>query len=201
MNFSASQLVKKSASQLLYYYMNNKTSPVTENQVKGNNYANDIVKQSNATSEKRGTLKVNDDYLFFCIDYVKGSVFSEIKMVTNDDDYQGWYLQSSIIQATFYRTLLNKVTFLDTPLFKQKEGVEQIVIDIPKKIDFQLWFGKDKYQIQNDEKIFNHYINKLNIIKNGFTQRNFDECRKFDAEFKFKEFNTYKPKFKLITNK
>jgi hypothetical protein len=102
MNISASELVKCSASQLLYKYLRSIQDKPTERKLSGNNYANEIVEKEGGSSEKRGILEVDGDLIFFCIDMVIGDRFIEIKMVDNEDDYADWYLESSIMQSILY---------------------------------------------------------------------------------------------------
>lgn len=109
------------------------------------------------------------------------------------------------MQSTFYASLLTKVKTLDTPKFRKKEGYKQEIIDVPEKFQFQLWFGGQKFEVFPDDNILNHYLNKAKLIISCINNRDpdtdsvdFDPCRKFDCEFKHKEFSIYKPKFKQI---
>lgn len=198
MKFSASELVKRSASQYLYKELKKLQWKTTPGQLKGEAYAEEIVKKEDGASEKRGILQINDDLLFFCVDMVKDNLFIEIKMVTDQENYEDWYLYSSIMQSTFYATMLNKVQTLDTPKFRKKEGYPQEVIIIPDNKEYQLWFGTDKYKIFPNEKVFNFYKEKLLIISKGVLDKNYDSCRIFDSKYKFKEYSILKPKYEKI---
>jgi hypothetical protein len=198
MKFSASELVKRSASQLLYKEIKKIEFEATPRQYRGNTYADEVVKKEEASAEKRGIVTINDDLLFFCIDMVKKNKFVEIKMVEDMETVEDWYLNSSILQSTLYATLLTKVKTLDTPKFRKKEGYKQEVLVMPDKWGFELWFGTDKYQIFPDERIYEHYINKMQVIKDGVKSGSYDNCRVLDAKYKFKEFSIYKPKFKEL---
>lgn len=197
MNFSASELVKRSASQLLYKTIKKIEWKATFRQLKGNEYAEKIVKKEEASAEKRGIIKLEDnDFLFFCIDMVKNNLFVEIKSLQNEDYFENWFLNSSILQSSFYATLLTKVSKLDTPLFRKKEGYKQEIIEVPNNFNFQLWFGnKQKFNIYPNESIYNHYLNKIKIIKEGINSKDFYYCKQFDLQYKFKEFEIYKPKY------
>lgn len=199
MKISASELVKRSASQLLYKELKRIEWKKTPRQYKGDRYAEKIVKKEQASSEKRGIINLGEDLLFFCIDLVKDNLFVEIKMIEDEDNYEDWYLYSSIMQSTFYASLLQQVKTLDTPKFRKKEGYKQEIINIPVNHRFELWFGKyQKYEIIPNKKVLNHYLNKAALIKSCIDDANFDKCRKFDAKYKFKEFSIYKPKYKKI---
>jgi len=199
MKISASELVKRSASQLLYKELKKIQFAATPRQYKGNEYADEIVAKEEASSEKRGIISIGDDLLFFCIDIVKNNKFVEIKMVDDDDNYDDWYLYSSLLQSTYYATLITKVKTLDTPKFRKKEGYSQEILQIPKNPKFELWFGENqKFEVFPNNDIYNHYIEKINVIKEGIESKSFDNCRLFDAKYKFKEFSIYKPNYKII---
>ena len=198
MNISASQLVKRSASQLLFKELKRLQWKPTDRQLKGNAYADAVVLKEEASSEKRGIVKLDDDLLFFCIDLVKDNKFVEIKMVENQDDYEPWYLFSSIMQSTFYATLLTQVETLNTPSFRKKEGYPQEVIRIPDNFKFELWFGDEKYQVYPNDRIMNHYFEKARIIKSSIKTMDYDTCKKFDSVYKFNEFKLFMPKYTPI---
>lgn len=200
MKFSASELVKRSASQLLYKELKKLEWKTTPGQIKGDMYAEEVVKKEEGSAEKRGIIKLqDDDLLFFCIDMVKDNLLIEIKSLQDEKEFEDWYLYSSIIQSTFYATMTTKVLSLDTPKFRKKIGYQQEIIPVPLNFEFQLWFGNDrKFKIFPDERIYQHYLNKIKVIKEGIISSNFDNCRKFDQEYKFKEFSIYKPKYEQL---
>lgn len=198
MKISASELVKRSASQLLYKEIKKINYKVTPNQLKGNKYADEIVLKEKASSEKRGIIPLGNDLLFFCVDLVKDDKFVEIKMVENEDTVEDWYLYSSIMQSTFYATLLSKVKTLDTPKFRKKEGFKQEILFIPDKYNFELWFGNKKYKIYQNNKITEFYLNKAKLVSESIVNADFDACRLFDSKYKFKEYSIFKPKYNLI---
>lgn len=196
MKFSASELVKRSASQLLYKELKKIQWAKTPRQFQGNQFAEEIVLKEHGSSEKRGIISIGEHALFFCVDMVKDNKLIEIKMVEDEDNYEEWYLQSSILQSTFYATLATKVKVLDTPKFRQKEGYAKEYMLVPEDFVFELWFGENqKYQVFPDENLYNHYINKLEIIAKGVESANWEEARLFDFKYKFKEFKIFNPKF------
>lgn len=199
MNFSASELVKRSASQLLYKEIKRIQWQTTPRQLKGNEYAEEFVLKEEASAEKRGVINLGEDLLFFCIDLVKDDLFVEIKMIEDENNYEDWYLYSSIMQSTFYASLLQQVKTLDTPKFRKKEGYLQEHIIVPKDFKFELWFGNNqKYEIIPNKEVLNHYLNKVKLIKSCINEIDFDTCREFDLKYKFKEFNIFKPKYKKL---
>lgn len=199
MNISASELVKRSTSQLLFKTIRQLNWNATLRQVKGNKYADDIVAKEEGCSEKRGVIKLdNEALLFFCIDLVKDNKYIEIKMVDDMNDAPEWYLQSSIMQATFYASLLTKVKSLDTPKFRKKEGYKQEVILIKKSPIYELWFGEDKYRVYPNKKIYNHYIKKIKLLTSSIDNADYSACRAFDSKYKHNEFEIFNPKFESI---
>jgi hypothetical protein len=198
MNFSASELVKKSASQIVYITSKQIKTVITPRQQIGDTYAKSIIKQEKASEEKRGIIKINEDLLYFCIDMVKDNIFTEIKMINGT--FEKWYFESSILQATFYATLLSKVKTLDTPQFRLKEGFKQEEIKVPNDFHYQLWFGQEKYEISQNEKVFDFYMDKIKSIKLSLENENYDAVRQFDSDFKHKEFEYLKPEYRKIQN-
>lgn len=203
-NLSAAELVKCSAAQLLYKELRKLEWAATPRQLRGNDYAEEITKKEEASAERRGILNLSPSseepiLLFFCIDLVKDNKFVEIKMV-EDECYEQWYLQSSIMQATLYASLLKEVETLDTPKFRKKEGFKQEITIVPPQFQFELWFGEiAKYHIYPDDAVMEHYIDKALLVNECIAEKDFDECRKFDARFKHKEFQIYQPRYTEIS--
>jgi hypothetical protein len=191
MYFSASQLIKCSASQLLYFKSKNVKQTVTPQQLRGDAHAKQIVQKHKASDERRGIIKLDDFIIIFCIDMLKNNLAVEIKNV--EGEYEDWYLKTSILQATFYFTMLLQCKTLDTPKFKIKEGYKQEITHLPKDISFELWFGNDKYQIFSDYNVFSFYKKKAEIIYNSFNPLNYDKVREFDKKYKHKEFEHLNP--------
>jgi hypothetical protein len=191
MNFSAAQLVKCSASQLLYFLVTQKTAPVTKRQLKGNKYSEKVVRQLKAAEERRGTYKLGKHKLFFCVDAVKEDTYIEIKMVDDKRDTPTWYLESSLLQSCLYATLLGEVKTLDTPAFKLKEGYPQVKSKVIKNRRFVLYFGDAHYQVESSKKVMKHYLEKAKVVIRGYKSGSFDECRAFDSKFKHKEYSKF----------
>lgn len=198
MNFSASALTKQSASQILYY-AHTKTAPnVTPAQIKGDTYAKDLTVSLGAASERRGVFNEGDTTIFFCIDMVTPDAYVEVKQVNDMNTYEDWYLESSLLQSAFYATLLQNVFTLDTPKFMVEKGyeyyIENVVLDKP----FQLWFGDDKYLVQDDANIMDFFLKKAHVVASSVECRDFAKVKAFDAEYKRKEYNLLQPKFTKV---
>lgn len=165
----------------------------TKRQVRGNKRADELVSLNKASGEKRGVVEFGPHLLFFCVDLVKDSLFAEVKMV--EPPYEPWFLHQSILQASFYCTLLGEVDHLDTPKFRKKEGYIQEVVKLPWKRDYQLWFGEEKYRVQPNEDLKDHYLEKAQLVADCIDSKDFDTCRSFDETYKHSEFNIFKPKY------
>lgn len=198
MNFSASELVKRSSSQLVYKTLRSLNWKASKKQLEGNVYAEEVAQKEGGSPEKRGAITIDDNVLFFCVDLVKDNKYIEIKMVDNIETCESWFLESSILQATFYASLVSKVDKLYTPKFRIKEGYQQEVINVSINPVFELWFGPDKYEVYPNEELYNHYINKAKLIVDCIGYADYNRCRGFDFKFKHKEFEIFKPKYKKI---
>lgn len=194
MKFSASKLVKTSASQAVYYELRNMSIKATGRQLAGNKYAEKVARDEGiptAAEERRGIIQLDDSTLFFCIDAVKDGSPVEIKMVDYDRATPKWYLESSLLQASFYAALLSKVEYLDTPKFRTKQGVPYSRTDVPTK-QFQLWFGNDRYVVEPNHNLVDHYFEKAEVIAYCVGHADYAEAREFDEEFKHQEFGKFK---------
>lgn len=198
MNFSASALTKQSASQILYYALTKSAPKVTPAMIKGDTYAKDLTVSLGAASERRGVFNEVDTTIFFCIDMATPDAYIEVKQVNDMNTYEDWYLESSLLQSAFYATLLKNVVTLDTPKFMVDKGydyyIENVVLDKP----FHLWFGDDKYLVEDDANILDFFLKKAKEVANSVEGRDFAKVKAFDAEYKRKEYQLLQPKFKKL---
>lgn len=190
MNFSAADLVKRSASQILYFHLRKIQSAPTKGQLEGDNYAKKVAKATKGSSEeKRGVFKFNKgkDIIFFCNDLFikKDKLFVEVKHIDNSKPLEPWYLNSSLLQAIFYTTMLKRVSILSTPTFRLKEGYKQEIIPVPKNYKYQLWFGERTFEVQPCQKVLDFYLKKARVI----ASLDYEKTRAFDKINKFKEFD------------
>ena len=194
MYFSAAKLVKSSAAQMVYIELRNICIKANGRQKRGNNYADNMATNRDAT-ERRGTIKDGGDVLFFCIDMVRDNTPVEIKMVEGIPEL--WYLQSSLVQSAYYAALLSRVDYLDTPKFRQREGVERYRSEVPTG-DFELWFGDDKYVVSPSQQLLDHYTKKMQVVRECVKAESYNAARAFDHDFKHKEFSLMTPTYKAI---
>ena len=196
--FSASDLVARSAAQLLFKQVRKLQWKATPRQLKGNEYAEAIVAKEEASAERRGIIKHNDDLLFFCVDMVKDDTYIEIKKVDDQTNYEPWYLQAAIMQSTLYASLLLDVILLDTPKSRKKEGYKQELTYLNDQRNYELWFGTERFKIEPNDEIKAHFIAKMELLSTAIPLADFETCRQWDRQYKFQEFDIFNPKYARI---
>lgn len=201
-HFGAAQLIKSSAAQIAYYRSNNKQPDVTPGQIQGEKHQDAVVKECKLASERRGTYVHEDNHIHFCIDAFDKdkNLFIEIKSVRDQENYEDWYLHSSVLQSCLYKSLLHHTHELVTPEFKVKEGYAQYtdVLDVNDEINFELWFGTDKYIIEQSQAVFEHYIKKVDFINYTLRDQDWSYVREFDQKYKHREYDILQPIYRKI---
>lgn len=188
MNFSAADLVKKSAAQILYLKFNPEYKEPTQRQLDGVAYQEKINKELKAYNEMRGVYELGNLKIYFSWDSLilkKKAHFYEIKLVKNLDN--DWFLPQSLTQATFYASLSERVNEYQTPNFVK--GIKHKVKVKEKK--YHLLFGKDHYKIKPNKKVLNHYIQKANLIKIAYEYNDWDYVREWDLKYKHKDIHNF----------
>lgn len=202
MRYSAADLVKRSCAQLVYF-KNYKEDVLSQRALNGEEYQSKIVKDESLANtvadEMRGCYSYDDIEIFFCIDMIKNGEFYEIKSIQDDDgnetlEYPEWYLNSSLLQCAFYKSLLMEMNGnkLYTPKFRLKEGYKMSCVEINNNANYYLKFGGVgvwKIDVVNPTDIIDFYKNKIAHITD------YDDARAFDREFKWKEFEVLKKHF------
>ena len=193
MNFSAAKLIKCSAKQLVYFdHKKNKykgKSKVSDRVLKGQE---DAEEKAEHLQEMRGTLKFNDNLMFFSWDEVFDSdttvICMERKMV--DERVEEWYFQSSIIQTAFYAALTYKVDDLYTAKFARKSLKTQHVDLRNKELQFVLCFGDDVYDVRIDNytPFVRHLKHKANIVQ----ELDYEKATEWDRLYKHREYPLFK---------
>lgn len=191
--FSASDLIKKSASQIKY--LRDKAERYVSNRMLlGEAFQKKVIKQKNADAdEMRGIYQQDNIIIFFSNDMIKDGKVVEIKMVNDEKDCPLWYFKSSILQTAFYKALLMKSNgILSTPTFRIKEGYNKKTIKINPNTKYNLIFGKEEYSIEvtNKEKIVNFFINKAKV-----SLLSYNDTKLYDFKYKFKEYDNLKDSF------
>lgn len=196
-NFSAAQLVKCSASQILYRIINPKIekNEPTEGMLKGNDFAYRLSSREGDVREVGSFLDGGGFRIYFSIDVVRDYKAIEIKMV--DGEVDDWYLKSSILQACFLRELIRESKSLTTSLFALKNGETKNTVST-KGLKMRLWFGKDNYHIGNNQSVIDFYICKAREIFKSIPKKDFDRVRRWDEKYKHKEFDFLEPNYKRL---
>lgn len=212
-NVSASNLIKRSAAQTIYYksktYFYNQNKPATKAQIKGNQNAEKV--STSEYIEMRGTYVTPDQTLIhFAFDEIKKkenkTVFIEHKHIDNEKNLEDWYIQFSILQVAFYQSLAQDINHYVTAKFLRKtHEIKQLSVD--NKRVFKLVFSNDEFKrvykikVTDPEKIIEYYLNKNkhSLLQNPTNlNKDYSIAREYDAEFKgcdwdnLKQFIKYK---------
>lgn len=212
-NVSASNLIKRSAAQTVYYksktYFYNQNKPATKAQILGNKNAEKV--STSEYIEMRGTYVTEDQTLIhFAFDEIQKkknkTVFIEHKHIDNEANLENWYIQFSILQVALYQSLAQDINHYVTAKFLRKtHETKQLSID--NKRIFKLIFSNDdfkrvyKVKVTEPNKIIAYYLNKNkhSLLQNPSNlDKDYAIARSYDAEFKghdwenLKQFIIYK---------
>ena len=197
MDFSASDLCKRSAAQILYFIKSGTKPDVTNRMLAGSVYQKNIFDSLVANGEKafdemQGVYHCGDDNIYFCIDIVKPDGFIEVKSVFDENgndatDYDDWYLASSLLQCAVYKSLLMNMegNKLSTAQFRINEGVERREIDVDVNQPYYLKFGSVgtfEVKVKNSKPILDFLQKKIKSLSD------FDSARAFDKKYRYNEF-------------
>jgi hypothetical protein len=185
MNFSASDLVKKSAAQIKY--LRDKAISIhTWKMENGIEYEHKIAEENKGSCEEMRTAYSNNDItIFACHDIVCDDKIIEVKTTEFGDEQ--WYFESSLVQVAFYKSLLMTSNGdLYTPKFRTKEGYNRDYKKVNPNIDYHLMFGDKEYKIDvlNPDKIIEYFLDKAKI-----TMLEYDDCRNYDKQHKWQHYN------------
>lgn len=190
--FSAADLVKKSAAQIKY--LRDKQERIYNARIaRGVQHQKKVVEKLQATEELRSLIEIDDIVIFASHDLLTDDYIAEIKNV--EGEYEDWYLQSSLLQAAFYKAILIKSGgFLKTPSFRIKEGYPVIKTKVETSISYKLFFGEEIYEIidVDTDALINYFLNKAKETYD------YDRARAFDYKHKFKHYEELKTYFKVI---
>lgn len=195
-NYSAADLVKKSAAQIVYF--KNRSKDISERMKAGVQFQSKITEVEKVfnkgcyAEELRGAYEFNSGVIFFCVDLISENKFYEVKSVLDEDnkntlEYPQWYLESSILQSAVYKSLLlqKKDRMLYTPKFRLKEGYEFIAKEIDPNWDYILTFGEvGKYlvNVNNPQAIIDYFVDKTTYLTD------YDRARYWDKKHKYKDY-------------
>lgn len=186
MNFSAKDLCSKSAMQIIYLRDNPNKRVVSQNMIDGSKYQSNVFNTTpNALhSEMVGhydcIIDGIDINIYFSNDIITDNSIIEVKHV--NVDYEEWYLENSLLQCAFYKSMIMvKSRILKTASFVNEPKKE---INVKGDIDYYLKFGDKTFKI---EVLNPHFIIGFFTCKAEHTM-NYEDAKKFDEMYKGKEF-------------
>lgn len=197
-NYSASELLKHSAAQLVYFRRTKTQSPVTTNMKIGESYQSKVSDETRGEGHKvademGGHYTDGNNVIYFCIDIVREDCFVEVKSVLNENgedslSYPNWYFEASILQCAVYKALLMNMdgNTLVTPKFRLNAGYANRSIEVDRSLPYTLKFGSVgiyRVDVKNDAALLKFLKDKIKALKD------YDTARAFDAKYKHKEFS------------
>lgn len=209
MNYSAADLVKRSAAQIVYLTSTGTRPDVTPGMKNGEAYQNAFVEKQiadgiNMSQELCGHWTIDRfdekkeyDVVYFCVDAycetfdadnrTKG-IFTEVKQVRDVNNYPQWYFESALVQCAFYKAMLEMVVdtnILVTPKFRLDEGFPFVKTEVDRYGEYHLKFGDVgtfNVWLTNPDPILMFFKDKVESLKGYST------ARTFDAKYKHKEY-------------
>lgn len=221
-NLSTSQLVKMGLKQHLYFKLNNVKQPVTQGMLDGNSFAQKVINEQNFDLIEMGTYHpikgVNNTEirLYLSVDAIDSDEsrndFYEIKSILFENTKESIqnYFEKAVLQSTLYYSLLmsnigTPQSLLSTSDFYLKENPftekKFLAVDNKKLNRFFLRFGDKTFEVFYNLNVLNHYVAKAQILwecMNINPSEAYDKASKYDAYFKFNEFEILKPKVEEV---
>lgn len=206
--YSASELLKRSAAQLVYFRRTGTAPEVTKQMKIGEAYQCNVSNKSReaghkVSDEMGGCYTYGDNAIYFCIDIVREDCFVEVKSVLNENGenclaYPTWYFEASILQCAVYKALLMSMNgdTLVTPKFRLDAGYADRKITVDKSLPYKLKFGEVGtfiVNVTNAERLIGFLKEKINALKD------YDTARAFDSKYKHKEYSLLKDCFTYKT--
>lgn len=191
-SISAAELVKSSLAQMVYLMYNEDKRFVTDRQLQGVEYQKSFKFEY---EEMRGSYKPSLFYMNFSIDGIDKNTAYEVKMINPEAPV--WLFKMSVLQSSFYYTLIKHVSYLKTATFHVKAGNEPQTIYLNNyPIDkFILIYGTKRYEISMCDELFDFYINKLKYLETCIMlndiSKSIEMARQWDIQFKKKEIDLF----------
>jgi hypothetical protein len=188
--FSTSDLIKRSASQILYLLNHPKDRGVSDLKRKGVEHQ-EAMSTSGSFREMRGTFAMKDVTLHFCWDEVIVSAkrhlaFHEIKQPGSET----WYYDNSVLQTAVYAALTEQSFELVTATFHTRATGEKQTLDITlQQKDYYLLFGDRKIKVTVKKRLplILYYVDKAKMIHRAAVDKDWSLVKRYDEEYKFKD--------------
>ena len=189
--FSAADLCKKSAAQILY--LRNKQERIrTWRMEMGIKYQHQVAEQKeDAAEEFRTSIADGDIVIFACHDIVCPDKLIEVKSIEGETEQ--WYFESSLLQTAYYKSIvMSSDGHMFTPKFRLREGYKKEHKKVNPNIAYHLLFGEEEFdiEVQNPQKMVEYFFTKAEA-----TLLDYATARAYDAEHKFKHYEELKECF------
>ena len=210
---SASDLVKKSAKQLVYLkyrqlHYNEKPNPTSAQKI---GVEKQLQRSTSQYLEMRGINYITSDKtIFFSFDEViskkKKTIFIEHKNIDDMKTLEQWYIDYSIFQVAFYAALAEQVNSYQTASFFTKQGYEKKELYVSNKKVFHLYFKSEsetlayKVKVLEPSKILAFYTKKMNCLDFSLKSdmnKVYDKATLFDSKYKREEIKLLSKYYKI----
>jgi len=198
MNYSAANVVKKSAKQLFYLATHPSTpsAPAAE-QIAGVEYQLNVTKSPYVEMGAFVNYRKHDR-IYFTFDEVKIekeiATLIEHKMVSSNS--ADWYFTSSLIQAATYKALFleSQRTLHTARFYRLKTGKEEFLDLTKTPVVMLLHFGPRVFKISltNKQKLLQWFYQKIDAA------RTWNKAVEFDKIYKHKEWSYLKDCIKYV---
>lgn len=191
-SFSLSDLVKRSASQILYLGTHPREHKVSDRKWEGVEYQERMTKKG-SMAEMGGTVQFQGIKVHFSWDeVVPGNPirFNEIKMPATE----WWYGESSMLQTAVYAAFTEACSHLDTAKFHLCRTRVSEHLDLSgKRKEFWLKLGGKhrRIRLKDGARLRNHFLDKALLLSESSSPLNYDKVREWDVIYKHKEFSRF----------
>lgn len=209
-NYSASDLLKSSAAQIVYkknrMRMYNEKEKPTKRQLKGNENAERV--STSELIEMRGTYVFKKHLIHFTFDEIQKKddhiLFIEHKFIDDENNLEDWYINSSLLQTALYQALAMKTKEYITAKFMRKtHEVNYLEIKKKEKRRSELLFSNENFMrryeviVTDPKKLIKFFTDKLKytLIDGIKLADSYEKAREWDKKFKRKEFELLKDTF------
>ncbi len=179
--FSASDLVKKSATQMKY--LRGKVSgPASSRKKEGVDYQDEV---ASGMQEMRGTYRARGITIFFSNDEVVDGVVVEHKNVP-PDECEEWYFRQCLIQCAFYKSMISLgANRLETATFRRRQGAARDVVTVNTDCEYILDMKGELFSVdcRSSKKIVGHFVKK------AVASLDYKTARAWDRDFKHRDWD------------
>lgn len=186
MNFSASQLVKHSSKQLIYFIKKGLSPTVTPQIIAG--YASQFDVSTSPFVEMSGHIQYLGHNLYFSIDEIRDNLLIEHKYVGSSSSIDRKYFNTYLLQTALYSRLANLVPVFKTAKFHVNNGNPSLTCPRPYKAKTILQFSGDypsAYHVTATDHVLEHYLAKLAVV----ASLDYEKATEWDSKYKDKEFD------------